>query len=73
LHQKGSTNPLGTGYSLDMIRFYPKYITKDIFGFFCVIFFVAITFLLWNPLNIADSDNFMDADFISTPKHITPE
>jgi len=28
---------------------------------------------LWNPLNIADSDNFVEADFVSTPKHITPE
>jgi len=73
LHLKGSTNPLGIGNTLDSVRFYPKYITKDIFGFFTLMLVIVITFFLWNPLNIADSDNFMDADFVSTPKHITPE
>jgi len=61
------------GYTLDEIRFYPKYIVKDVFGFSVLMFIVIITFFLWNPLNIADSDNFVDADFVSTPKHITPE
>jgi len=73
LHLKGSTNPLGIGYTLSDIRFYPKYITKDIFGFIGLMFIVILTFFLWNPLNIADPDNFIDADFVSTPKHILPE
>jgi len=46
LHLKGSTNPLGVGYSLDEIKFYPKFITKDLFGFFLLMFIVSISFLL---------------------------
>jgi quinol-cytochrome oxidoreductase complex cytochrome b subunit len=34
LHITGSTNPLGVCSKIDSIRFYPKFITKDIFGFF---------------------------------------
>ena len=34
LHLDGSTNPLGFCSKVDSIRFYPKFISKDIFGFF---------------------------------------
>jgi len=34
---------------------------------------MVITLFWWNPVVIADPDNFIDADFTSTPKHITPE
>jgi ubiquinol-cytochrome c reductase cytochrome b subunit len=37
LHTSGSTNPLGTCGKLDSLRFYPKYIIKDLFGFFLVV------------------------------------
>jgi ubiquinol-cytochrome c reductase cytochrome b subunit len=32
LHEHGSTNPLGICSKIDMVRFYPKFVTKDIFG-----------------------------------------
>jgi quinol-cytochrome oxidoreductase complex cytochrome b subunit len=44
LHKEGSTNPLGVCAN---IRFYPKYIVKDIFGFFAVlgpIFIITVFF-----------------------------
>jgi len=37
LHVSGSTNPMGVCSKVDSIRFYPKFITKDIFGFFMVV------------------------------------
>jgi len=37
LHISGSTNPLGICSKMDSLRFYPKFIVKDIFGFFSIV------------------------------------
>lgn len=37
LHVSGSTNPLGVCSKMDFLRFYPKYISKDIFGFILLV------------------------------------
>jgi ubiquinol-cytochrome c reductase cytochrome b subunit len=37
LHIRGSTNPLGVCAKMDSLKFYPKFILKDIFGFFILI------------------------------------
>jgi len=37
LHLNGSTNPLGICAKMDSLRFYPKFIVKDLFGFFAII------------------------------------
>jgi ubiquinol-cytochrome c reductase cytochrome b subunit len=37
LHINGSTNPLGICAKMDSLKFYPKYILKDIFGFFSLV------------------------------------
>lgn len=40
LHENGSTNPLGICSKIDVVRFYPKFITKDIFGFISFVGFL---------------------------------
>tara|TARA_B100000787_G_C16055602_1_gene233215 strand:- start:454 stop:633 length:180 start_codon:yes stop_codon:yes gene_type:complete len=42
LHLDGSTNPLGFCSKVDSIRFYPKFISKDIFGFILFIGFLSL-------------------------------
>jgi len=49
LHLNGSTNPLGICAKVDSIRFYPKYITKDIFGFFVVVGFLSLITVFFYP------------------------
>jgi len=41
LHISGSTNPLGVCAKMDSVRFYPKFIVKDIFGFLGIIGFLS--------------------------------
>ena len=72
LHKPGSSNPLGVD-SLDVVSFYPKYIIKDFFGLF-VFFGLALIFLLfYYPNLLGHPDNYLRADALVTPKHITPE
>jgi len=73
LHDKGSTNPLGICAKLDMIRFYPKFITKDIFGYFTFVSFLFIITIFWYPNLLGHPDNYIRADALITPKHIVPE
>jgi quinol-cytochrome oxidoreductase complex cytochrome b subunit len=73
LHDKGSTNPLGICAKLDMIRFYPKFITKDIFGYFTFVSFLFIITIFWYPNILGHPDNYIRADALITPKHIVPE
>jgi ubiquinol-cytochrome c reductase cytochrome b subunit len=73
LHNVGSTNPLGIGPSLDKVRFYPKYIGKDIAGCMVGLGLLYLSFLLYAPEIITSILNYLEADFLSTPKHIAPE
>jgi len=73
LHLKGSSNPLGIVNKLDEIKFYPKFIVKDFFGFCLVASFFVTYLVFYNPFFISDPDNYIEANPLSTPKHITPE
>lgn len=73
LHLKGSSNPLGIVNRLDEIRFYPKYIIKDFFGFCGISCFLLLYLVFYHPFFISDPDNYIEANPLSTPKHITPE
>jgi quinol-cytochrome oxidoreductase complex cytochrome b subunit len=42
LHAHGSTNPLGICSKMDMVRFYPKFVIKDIVGFVSFIGFLVL-------------------------------
>lgn len=73
LHQFGSNNPVGLKtIQIDKVSFYPYSYIKDFFGasvFF--IFFATIVFFFPESLN--HSDNYIEANALSTPAHIVPE
>lgn len=73
LHESGSTNPLGICSKVDVVRFYPKFITKDIFGFILFVGFLVIYTIFWYPNGLGHPDNYIKADALITPKHIVPE
>lgn len=72
LHKKGSANPLGVD-SVDFVTFYPKFIVKDLFGL--VVFYgLSLIFLVfYYPNLLGHPDNYIMANALVTPKHITPE
>ena len=72
LHKQGSSNPLGIDV-IDIVTFYPKYIIKDTFGF--IIFYgLSLLFLVfYYPNLLGHPDNYIMANALVTPKHITPE
>jgi quinol-cytochrome oxidoreductase complex cytochrome b subunit len=73
LHVDGSTNPLGVESSFDYLRFYPKFIIKDIFG--AIVFLgplLGLTVLAY-PNALGHPDNYIKANPLVTPRHIVPE
>jgi len=72
LHQRGSSNPLGTNSDKDKIPFHPFFSIKDLVGFVALIFALLIV-SLYNPYLFIDSENFIKANPMVTPIHIQPE
>lgn len=72
LHDSGSNNPLGINSSQDKINFYPYFLIKDIFTFLIIIFFYFV-FVFYFPDALGHSDNYIEANPLSTPAHIVPE
>jgi ubiquinol-cytochrome c reductase cytochrome b subunit len=73
LHISGSTNPLGICSKLDTIRFYPKFIIKDILGFLFLIGFLSLFTVFFFPNVLGHPDNYIKANAMVTPPHIVPE
>jgi len=73
LHISGSTNPLGVCAKMDSVRFYPKFIIKDIFGFLAIVGFLSLITVFMYPNDLGHPDNYIKADALVTPKHIVPE
>jgi len=73
LHEKGSTTPLGIYSEIDYLRFYPKFIVKDIFGGLVFLVPLIIFTVFWYPNTLGHPDNYIRADALVTPKHIVPE
>ena len=73
LHISGSTNPLGICANMDSVRFYPKFLIKDILGFLTVIGSLSLATVFMNPNFLGHPDNYIKADALVTPKHIVPE
>ena len=72
LHKDGSTNPLGVNSGIDRITFYPYFVVKDLFAFFCfLLMFMAL--VLYFPNMLGHPDNYIPADPMKTPPHIVPE
>ena len=72
LHKNGSNNPLTVDSSGDAIQFFPYYVVKDVLGFqwFLLLF---CSFIFFAPNVLGHPDNWIYADSLSTPLHITPE
>jgi len=72
LHQKGSSNPLGSKMTIDEIPFHPYYTLKD---FYSVILFLSflIYFVSFIPNSLGHPDNYIPANPDLTPEHIVPE
>jgi len=58
---------------IDEIQFYPKFWVKDFFGLVLIGGFCVVYLVFSNPFYISDPDNYVEANPLSTPKHITPE
>lgn len=74
LHEVGGSNPLGitSVKNLFYVNFHPYYSLKDLFGFFVVLFFFLFIVFFY-PNLLGHSDNYIPADPLVTPHHITPE
>lgn len=72
LHHYGSSNPLGVSL-IDPIYFYPNYIIKDFFGFLIIYGLVILILVFFFPNKLGHPINYEEANFLITPKHITPE
>ena len=72
LHKDGSNNPIGSDAGIDDVPFYPYFVSKDMFAFFCFLFFFGI-FVLYFPNVLNHPDNCIPADPMETPAHVVPE
>lgn len=72
LHDHGSTDPCLHSKNNDVIRFYPYFLSKDIFGFLIFLIFLSI-FCFFFPNFLGHPDNYVVANPLVTPKHIVPE
>ncbi len=72
LHERGSSNPLGSNLNTDKIPFHYYFTIKDLL----VVFLILFIYLIVNynyPYLIGDPENFIEANPIVTPVHIQPE
>jgi ubiquinol-cytochrome c reductase cytochrome b subunit len=72
LHDQGSTDPCVHAKHVDVIRFYPYFYYKDIFGLFLILILFSI-FVFFNQDYLGHPDNYVKANPLVTPKHIVPE
>lgn len=72
LHKCGSNDCIGSDSGVDIVPFYPYFVTKDIFAFCCFLVVFA-TFVFYFPNTLNHPDNYVPADPFETPPHVTPE
>nr|YP_009127070.1 cytochrome b [Anodonta arcaeformis]AHJ59885.1 cytochrome b [Anodonta arcaeformis] len=72
LHETGSNNPLGISSNVNLIPFHVYYTVKDVAGF-VVLLILLILVCLFVPNLLADPENYIPANPLSTPVHIQPE
>ena len=72
LHQTGSSNPLGLNSSVIKIPIHPYFLIKDLLGYTLLLSLLSYLAFL-NPYLLADPENFIPANPLSTPVHIQPE
>ena len=74
LHVPGNNNPKGIDVKgpQDTIPFHPYYTVKDAFALSVFAIFFAM-FVFYAPNVLGHADNYIPADFLTTPAHIVPE
>jgi quinol-cytochrome oxidoreductase complex cytochrome b subunit len=72
LHVNGSGNPLGITSKVDKIPIYPYITIKDIYGI-GLISVIYLTIVIIYPNLLGHSDNYIPANPLVTPNHISPE
>uniref|UniRef100_UPI003003923C cytochrome b n=1 Tax=Satsuma myomphala TaxID=358001 RepID=UPI003003923C len=72
LHEKGSTNPLGSLHHVAKIPFHPYFTIKDIVGV-VLLSFIMLGIVFFGPNLFTDPENFIEANPMMTPVHIQPE
>lgn len=72
LHTTGRGNPLGLNRNFDKVSFHPYFSTKDVMGFFILLFNLNLICLI-SPWTLGDPENFIPANPLVTPVHIQPE
>jgi quinol-cytochrome oxidoreductase complex cytochrome b subunit len=72
LHQKGSSNPIGTFTRIDKIEFHPYFSTKDSTPLLIAIVIILLM-TTQAPLILGDTENSNEANPLATPIHIQPE
>ena len=72
LHDNGASNPLGISSNKKIINFHPYYTYKDIIGFIGIIIIIMIL-IIYGPNKLSHTDNYIPANPLVTPIHITPE
>lgn len=72
LHLVGSSNPLKIESSADKLPFYPYFYFKDLVALLVVFCFFSL-FVFFYPNALGHSDNYIEANALSTPSHIVPE
>ena len=72
LHEHGSSNPLGINGNDDRIPFHPYFVFKDLVTVF--LFFLILSIIVcFYPNLLGHSDNYIEANPMSTPSSIVPE
>lgn len=72
LHKVSSNNPIGSDTAIDDISFFPYFFLKDIFALFCFLVFFS-SFIFYFPNFLNHPDNYIPANPLETPAHVTPE
>lgn len=74
LHVTGNNNPTGIDVrpGKETVPFHPYYTLKDSFALTLFVL-LAAWFIFFNPDAMGHPDNYIEADPLSTPAHITPE
>jgi ubiquinol-cytochrome c reductase cytochrome b subunit len=72
LHEHGSNNPVGIDSNIDKVPFHPYYTIKDLYGYSLFAIFFAF-FIFFAPNLLGHSDNYIMANPLVTPAHISPE
>jgi ubiquinol-cytochrome c reductase cytochrome b subunit len=71
LHEIGRSSSLGYSGSLNLIRFFPYYVAKDLLNLLFILFFFI--FITQFPYILGDPEIFVKANYLIGPLHIVPE